>query len=155
MKYKRILFICSGNRCRSPMAKAIFEEMINQDTELQAAGISAQSAGTLDMDSLEPTEEAIQIMRERGLSITGHRSRVVSKEIEEWADIILVMEHKHRHYIATHFPHADRKVALLTEFVGKDEEVPDPIRCGIETYRECADLLESLLSVVVENLKAG
>ena len=86
MKYKKVLFVCSGNLCRSPMAEAIFEAMIRDDGEAQSAGISAQSAGTWDLGCRKATDEAIQIMREKGLDITPHRSRHIDEDLVGWAE---------------------------------------------------------------------
>jgi len=154
MKYHRVLFICSGNMCRSPMAKALFKDLVRKDFELRSANICADSAGTLSLGQNPATAEAIQVTYEIGLDITPHRSKHVYGELIDWSDIVLVMEYKHKHYILEHFPLATGKVYLLTQFVGKEGDVPDPIGCSIEIYRECADQLTSLLSLAVERMKS-
>lgn len=89
-------------------------------------------------------------MREKGLDISQHGSTHIEGILIDWADVILVMEHEHKHYVLEHFPHARQKVHLLTEFAGEEGEVADPFGCGIEEYRHCAEQLTLLLTIVLE-----
>jgi len=155
MKYEKVLFVCSGNLCRSPMAEAIFGEMVRNDGEAQSAGICAQSAGTWDLGCHKATEEAIQVMLEKGLDINAHRSRYIDGDLVDWADLILVMEDGHRTYTLERFPNARGKVHLLSEFAGKEGEIADPMNCGIVGHRECADRLKPLISAVVDRISTG
>ena len=154
MKYKRILFVCSANTCRSPMAQAIFEDMVEKDPELQSSAIYAKSAGTFNSGRHRASDEVIQVMHEKGLEIRQHSSRQIDGELIDWADVILAMQLNHREYILSHFPRAEEKAHLHTEFVGQDGEVPDPSGCAIEMYRECADRLMALLEAVLEKAKS-
>jgi len=134
------------------MAEAIFGDMVGKDPGLRQAGINARSAGTLESNGHEAVDEAAQVMLEKGLNMNSHRSRHIDADSVDWADVILVMEHKHEKYIAANFPRASEKVHLLSEFAGEKGEIPDPIGCGIGTYRECADKFIRLLSKVLEKL---
>jgi len=134
------------------MAEAIFQDMVGTEPELQSAGFAAKSAGTLDLGRSQATDEAIQVMREKALDISLHRSRHIDGDLIDWADVILVMEHKHKHYILANFIRADEKVHLLTEFAGEDGEVADPFGGGMKGYRQCVDKLASLLRVMIENM---
>ena len=154
MKYKRILFVCSGNTCRSPMAKAIFEHMVNKDADLRTAGIDTRSAGTCVVAGGRATEKAMQVMRVKGLDISFHVSKCVDGVLVDWADLILVMQGEHKEHIKNCFPHSVEKVKLLTHFVGEEGEVPDPLLENTDTaYRECTNLLESLISAMIEKIK--
>jgi len=146
MKYNRILFVCTGNICRSPMAEAIFKDMAQTLPELQPADIEVRSAGTLNLNHHRASDEAVQVMQERGLAIGSHRSRQIDQELVGWADIVLAMADEHRGYLLGQFPYAKDKVHLLSEFAREKGEVPDPIGQGLEVYRECADRITYLLS---------
>ena len=84
-------------------------------------------------------------MREKGLDIGSHRTRHIDRDIISWADIILVMADMHKRYILEHFPDVRHKVHLLTEFVGEEGDVLDPIGCSVETYRQCAEQITMLI----------
>ena len=150
---KRVLFICTGNLCRSPMAQVLFQDIVNSDPELADAGIEADSAGT-DPAFDNATAEAIEAMRGYGLDLTGHRSKPVSGRLVEWADLILVMEPWHQMHVASLFPAAKGKTHLLTEYAGGRGIVADPYGSGIEVYVERAALLHALLLKVADRLKA-
>lgn len=150
MKYEKILFICSGNQCRSPMAEALLKNMDKKGHWLKSPRTSVTSAGTLDKGQIPATDEAIQVMREKGLDISQHRTRHIDRDIVDTADIILVMGDMHRRYILEHFPDAKHKVHLLTEFVGEAGDVLDPIRCPVETYRQCAEQITSLIDKLLK-----
>lgn len=155
MNYKNILFVCTGNICRSPMAKVIFEDMVAELPVLRSAGIAVKSAGTLNIDHHKAGDKAIQVMKERGLDLTSHRSKYIDQHLVDWSDIILVMEYEHREYILDQFTHAHNKVQMLSEFAGERGDVPDPIGQGIEIYRQCAEQLTSLLRVISEKMAKG
>lgn len=153
MKNKNLLFVCSGNVCRSPMAEAIFMSLIESDPQLNANGIRVKSAGTLDIGMQKATNKAIQAMNEKGLDISQHRSSHINRDIVDWADIVLVMEEAHKQYIWDNFPGSKTQVHLITEFAGDKGEIPDPISCGIETYRECVGQITTALEKIVAKMK--
>jgi protein-tyrosine phosphatase len=136
------------------MAKAIFEHMVNKDADLRTAGIDTRSAGTCVVAGGRATEKAMQVMRVKGLDISFHVSKRVDGVLVDWADLILVMQGAHMEHIKNCFPHSVEKVKLLTHFVGEEGEVPDPLLENTNiAYRECANLLESLTSAMIERMK--
>jgi protein-tyrosine phosphatase len=149
---KRVLFVCYGNACRSPMAELLFESMVSEDRSLQSAGIEVESAGlNAALDAATP--EAIAVMAEYGLNLNGHQPETINSSLADWADLVLVMEVVNKRDVVTLFPWAEEKVHLLSDYVGDSGEVHDPYRRGIEVYRQCAASLQSLLSKLVEKLK--
>jgi protein-tyrosine phosphatase len=137
------------------MAKVIFDDMVAKSPQLRSASINVRSAGTLDMDHHEAGDKAIQVMNAQGLDLTSHRSRHIDQDLVDWSDIILVMEEEHREYILDQFAHARNKVKMLTELAGEEGNIPDPIGQGIETYRQCAWQLTSLLRTISGKMAKG
>ena len=153
MKYKKILFVCSGNQCRSPMAEAIFRDIISNEPELSSVDIAIKSAGTLQgIDGAPATNEAIAVMREHGIDISQHKAKHINTELVNWADIILVMKPEHKSYIAAVFGDNGNKIYLLTQFIGEAGYVADPIGLGLEAYRRCADQLIVLLTLLEKHI---
>ena len=148
---KRILFVCTGNTCRSPMAQVLFESIISKDPSLQSAGIKVDSAGIIANRYPAP-QEAIEVMLDYGLDLTGHRSKLIDSSMLDWADLVLVMEQEHKEGVVSRFPEQGGKTHLLSEYVGERGDIPDPYYGDIQVYRECATLLQSLLNKLADKL---
>ena len=149
---KRILFVCSGNICRSPMAKLLFEDMVNKDPVLRSAGIEVDSAGII-VSGAPVSQEAIAVAREYGLDYAGHRSKSLDARLLDRADLVLVMEPWHKEEAVRRAPTAADKTYTLSEYAGEGSDIPDPFGGSIEVYRHCAALLQSLLSRLADKLK--
>ena len=148
----RLLFVCTGNTCRSPMAHALAEralERLGWDTaEARSAGVSAVPGGTA-------SEGAIQAAGEQGLDLQCHRSSLLSKELVEWADLILTMGVSHLADVEAFGGHG--KAAMLSAFAEGEESgrgwgVPDPFAGDIEAYRDSFRILEELVEAAVARL---
>jgi len=137
------------------MAAAILQDMVMKEPELQSIGFTAKSVGIYDLGERQATDEAVRVMHEKGLDISQHRSTHIDGVLIDWADIILVMEHEHKHYVVERFPHAREKVHLLTELADEEGEVADPFGCGIKEYRHCAEQLMSLLTITLEKMESS
>lgn len=148
---KRILFVCTGNTCRSPMAQVLLESMISKDQSLQSAGIEVDSAGVY-ANKNPATMYTKEAVRDYGLDLTGHQSKLVDAALVDWADLVLVMEQEHRDRIISLYAGAGSKVHLLSEYVGESGDISDPYLGGSQTYRECAALLQSLLNKLADKL---
>ena len=122
-----ILFICTANRYRSPIAAACFRRELAQRQLEQ--GWEVQSAGTWTQNGLPAMQDAVSYARQFGLDIRDHRSREVTAELMQAADLVLVMEQDHKESLRLEFQSARQKVFLLTEVVaGVAEDIDDPVR---------------------------
>ena len=144
-----VLFVCSGNTCRSPMAAGIFKTLVNQRY------CEVQSAGTIAIGGLQAAHYAKQVVKEYGGSIDRHRTSSVDRELVDWADLILVMEYKHYEAILEINPDAVVKTFLLREYRRKTKytEVPDPVGRDLAAYQEAAMKMYPTLKRVARDIE--
>ena len=138
---KTILFICTGNVCRSPMAEALFRRAAGGRGKFRAL-----SAGLGAMDGQPPTAHSVEAMRRLGVDIAGQRSRMLTAELVRQADYIFGMTHNHVETVALLYPAAAEKTFLLREFddtlESYEKDISDPIGSPYEVYEECRDQIE-------------
>ncbi|MFQ5654754.1 MAG: L-threonylcarbamoyladenylate synthase [Planctomycetota bacterium] len=146
LKGKRILIVCTGNSCRSPMAEALLRRLLAAHLgvsveELAQKGYQVTSAGIAAFGGGNASRNAIEVMKERGIDLSGHRSRAVTRELTEDADLIIAMGPSHRWQLIQWHPEIVTKVHLIRE-----EGIPDPIGGDIDAYEGCAADIEEALS---------
>ena len=151
----RLLFVCSGNTCRSPLARALAERelaTLGWLVEVRSAGVGAAIG--------EPASEGmLRVGTRHGLDLRGHRSRLLDVETAEWADLILVMSPAHLLRLAE--LGAAGKATLLDAFAdglqGEGDHagmgVPDPFGGDDETYEETLHTLEELVTKALLRLE--
>ncbi|MCE7792463.1 low molecular weight protein arginine phosphatase [Salipaludibacillus sp. CUR1] len=118
---ERILFVCTGNTCRSPMAEAIFEHK-KDDEKLEA-----RSAGIHGMEGMPMSEGSKSALAKRGI-MESHQSDSLSKELINWADVVLTMTENHKRIVVEQYPELVSNVFTLKEFIIDDPEIKQKIK---------------------------
>lgn len=139
----RVLFVCTGNTCRTPMAEAIARRFA---AERGLEDIEFGSAGTSAWDGAPASDGAMLVGMEEGLDLNAHRARMLSREIIADADLVLVMSPHHRERVAA--LGGEAKTHLLTDFAARastERAVMDPFGGDLEMYRATfAELVREL-----------
>src|SRR5712664_3869859 len=151
---KTILFVCTGNVCRSPMAEGILRQALQGrgDYRVMSAGLGA-------MEGQPPSIYAVQAVRELGIDISGQRSRMLTPDMVQQADYIFGMTHSHIDTVMLLYPHAAEKTFLLREFDETldlfEKDISDPIGGSYDVYLSCRDQIEQGIASLLRFLDQG
>jgi protein-tyrosine phosphatase len=149
-----IIFVCTGNTCRSPMAEALMKQRVADRLqctidELEDRNVMIMSAGIAATSGGRASPESVQLMQERGIDISLHESQPLSERLVRFADLILTMTRGHRDAIVAQWPDA----APRTKIVCRDNsDVSDPIGGPPDRYRRSAEQIDSQLSAWVNEI---
>jgi protein-tyrosine-phosphatase len=148
----KILFVCTGNTCRSPMAAAIARRVAQ---ERGLADLSVESAGTSAWDGQPASDGALLVGLERQLDLNDHRSRTITPALVDDTDLILTMGPHHRDQVEG--MGGGGKTFLLSAYAShgaEEKPISDPFGGDLETYRATADELETSIRKIIDRVAA-
>jgi len=154
---KLILFVCTGNTCRSPMAHGLFEQLLNEnnmsdDYDVRSAGVAAFSGDTANPHTLE-------LLSAKGIDFSDFRSSALNSQLIDSAQLVLGMTESHLFALQDFSPDNEEKCLLVTHFAtdGSELESPpqisDPIGMGPNAYQKTADQFKEALQGIIAHLK--
>lgn len=147
----KIVFVCTGNTCRSPMAEAYLSKLLkNRDVEIKSAGINT-------VDGLPASKNTALVLASQGVNLDNHKSVMLDEKMVSKADLILTMTSNHKEYVKILFPKARDKVFTLKEFAldgtEANEDISDPFGQDKSVYENTFSEIKYSIDEIIKREK--
>lgn len=147
---KHILFVCTGNTCRSPMAEAILKDMLHKR---EINNVIVSSAGIFVLEGDMASAEALEVLKREEIDLSDHKARQVSKDILMKSDLILTMTQNHKEVLLNYFPDSKGKIYTLKEYAyGVEDDIIDPFGRGLKAYEEALEDIKRALGELIDKI---
>lgn len=143
----KLLFICTGNTCRSPMAEGLARKLFGDIAQISSAGMAA-----LEGDEISPN--ALVVLNEQNIDLSEHRARRVNDQLVAEADWIIPMTKMQEEMLKRLYPHYQHKTCCLGYWGKPPRDIIDPWMGSVDVYRQTAQEINELLRALKEKLKA-
>jgi protein-tyrosine-phosphatase len=147
---RNILFVCAGNICRSPMAEGQLKALLRQSP---INDIQVGSAGLIALPGNSASLNAVRVANENSISLEEHKARLLTPELIDSADLVLVMESHQGHEVIANHPPASEKILLLRYFArygSRERGISDPYGRNLEAYRFCFEDIKECVGALYE-----
>ncbi|CAK7049092.1 protein tyrosine phosphatase [Tissierella sp. P1] len=143
-----VLFVCTGNTCRSPMAEGILKSIAKE----KKLSLEVKSAGISVFDGDNASRNSIEAMKKIGIDISKHKARQLHRDLVDEADLILTMSRPHKEIIISNFPSAKDKIFALLEYVYKiDKDIADPYGGNLLLYEHTREEIYKAIKKIIDN----
>lgn len=152
---KKVLFVCSGNTCRSPMAEGLARHLLPRPGEWPGGEeeILVFSAGVHALPGDPATDNAVEALAEEGIDLRRHRAALLTPEMVHAADLVLTMTSGHRRLVREMAPDHVDKVFTLAEYAGAGGDLADPFGRPLAVYRRYAEDIRHLVRLALERFR--